>query len=393
MLAVLAGAAFLATFGMTKWRGMGPYGDAATPSGASSTAPIDETPPDGDPTVNGTATAANPPDAPSANGPPGMVWIPGGEFTFGTDFDEGWPDEKPAHRARVAGFWIDATEVTNAQFQKFVEVTGYTTTAERAPTLEEIMSQVPPGTPEPKPEDLVAGSLVFTPPAGPVDLRDFSQWWQWTPGANWRHPDGPRSDLTGRDDHPVVHISWDDATAFAKWAGKRLPTEAEWEFAARGGLDNKPYTWGDEPPGDNKERANIWQGQFPHENSSHDGFAGTAPVKSFPPNGYGLYDTAGNVWEWCADWYDRGLHARLAARELVENPAGPKQSSDPERPFMQQRVQKGGSFLCNDAYCSRYRPSARHGSSPDTGMSHVGFRCAASADDSSAQDGTLGGEN
>jgi formylglycine-generating enzyme required for sulfatase activity len=311
--------------------------------------------------------------------PPGMVWVPGGEFMMGTNSETGWADEKPAHRVRVDGFWIDQTEVTNAQFRAFVEATGYVTIAEKAPDLDELMSQVPPGTSPPAKEDLVPGALVFIPPEGKVDLRDFSQWWKWTPGASWRHPEGPNSNLDGRDDHPVVQVSWDDAAAYAKWAAKRLPTEAEWEYAARGGLDRKEYIWGDEPASEATPLANLWQGKFPHENSAADGFVRTAPVKSFLPNGYGLYDMSGNVWEWCQDWYDRDLHQRLAGREITVNPQGPEKAHDPQRPFGPQRVQKGGSFLCNDSYCSRYRPSARHGSSPDTGMSHVGFRCARSA--------------
>jgi formylglycine-generating enzyme required for sulfatase activity len=311
-------------------------------------------------------------------GPPGMVWIGGGEFTMGSDAESAWPEERPAHRVRVDGFWLDRAEVTNAQFRTFVEATHHLTTAEKPPTLEEIMSQVAPGTPPPAPEALVAGSLVFVPPAGPVNLRDFSQWWAWTPGADWRHPEGPASSIEGRDDHPVVHVSWDDAVAYARWAGKRLPTEAEWEFAARGGLDAKPYTWGDQTPSDDRILANIWQGEFPHVNKATDGYGGTAPVGSFPPNGYGLYDMAGNVWEWCADWFDRDLYRHRAGADPIVNPTGPESSSDPSRPFERLRVHRGGSFLCNDSYCSRYRPSARHGNSPDTGMSHVGFRCARS---------------
>jgi formylglycine-generating enzyme required for sulfatase activity len=213
---------------------------------------------------------------------------------------------------------------------------------------------------------------------GPVDTRDFSQWWHWTPGANWWHPEGPESTLDGKDDHPVVQVSWDDAVAYAKWAGKRLPTEAEWECAARGGLEGKPYVWGDEPFNPKKPQANIWQGDFPYRNTAEDGYERTAPVKSYPPNGYGLYDMAGNVWEWCADWYQRDLYRQRAGRGVIVNPAGPERSSDPTRPFTPQRVQRGGSFLCNDSYCSRYRPGARHGCSPDTGMSHVGFRCVQS---------------
>jgi formylglycine-generating enzyme required for sulfatase activity len=315
------------------------------------------------------------------NAPPGMVWIPGGEFTMGTDSELGWPDEKPAHRVRVDGFFMDATEVTNAQFRRFVDATGYVTTAEKPPVLEEIMRQSPPGTKPPAKEDLVPGSLVFQMTKGPVDLRDYSQWWHWTPGANWKHPEGPASNLDGRDEHPVVQVSWDDAVAFAHWAGKRLPTEAEWEFAARGGLDGKPYVWGEEAPGaGGKWQANIWQGQFPWKNTKEDGYERTAPAKSYAPNGHGLYDMAGNVWEWCADWYDRELYRRRAGRGVIVNPTGPDSTIDPNCPSMPQRVQRGGSFLCSDAYCSRYRPSARHGCSPDTGMAHVGFRCVMSND-------------
>jgi formylglycine-generating enzyme required for sulfatase activity len=313
------------------------------------------------------------------NGPPGMIWIPGGEFSMGTDASVGWAGEKPAHRVRVDGFWMDESEVTNAQFRAFVEATGYVTTAEKPPDLKEIMRQLPPGTPLPPKEKLVPGSLVFIPPGAPVKLDDFSQWWQWVPGASWRHPEGPGTSIEGRDQHPVVHVSWDDAMAYAKWAGKRLPTEAEWEFAARGGLDGKIYSWGDEPPGaGGKWQCNIWQGEFPGKNTLLDGYERTAPVKSYPPNGYGLYDMAGNVWEWCSDWYDRDLYRTRAGKGVTVNPVGPEQSFDPTQPFMPQRVQKGGSFLCSDTYCLRYRPSARQASSPDSGMSHVGFRCVVS---------------
>ena len=310
--------------------------------------------------------------------PDGMVWVPGGEFWMGTDSKDAWPDEQPAHQVRVDGFFIDVTEVTNADFRKFVDATKFVTTAERAPTLEEIMSQSPPGTPPPPPESLVPGSLVFVPTDRPVPLNDFSQWWAWTPGANWKHPEGPGSDLKGRELHPVVHVSWDDAVAYAKWAGKRLPTEAEWEFAARGGLDRKNFSWGEEPPSLTKPQANLWTGNFPDRNTAQDGFERTAPVKSYPPNGYGLYDMAGNVWEWCADWYDRDAYKRLRPGAVTVNPAGPSASNDPLRPYTTQRSQRGGSFLCNDSYCSRYRPSARHGGTPDTGISHVGFRCVQS---------------
>jgi formylglycine-generating enzyme required for sulfatase activity len=314
----------------------------------------------------------------SGHAPPGMVWVPGGEFTMGTDSDLGWADEKPAHRVRVTGFWMDQTDVTNAQFRAFVEATGYVTTAEKPVDAAEILKQSPPGTPPPPPEKLVPGSLVFTPTKGPVPLKDFSRWWKWTPGACWRHPEGPGSSIAGKDDHPVVHVSWFDAVAYAKWAGKRLPTEAEWEFAARGGLDNKPYVWGDDKPTDSNLRANLWQGQFPYHNSAADGYAGTSPVKAFAPNGYGLYDMSGNVWQWCSDWYQIDLYRHRAGQGAVDNPTGPKKSFDPRQPYTPLRTQKGGSFLCNDAYCTRYRPSARHGCTPDTGMSHIGFRCVLS---------------
>ena len=307
--------------------------------------------------------------------PSGMVWIPGGEFTMGTESDLGWPDEKPAHRVRVGGFWMDVAEVTNGEFEAFVAATGYVTTAEKAPTAEEILAQSPPGTPAPPPETLVAGALVFTPPEGPVPLDNVAGWWSWTPGSNWRHPEGPGSDLTGWENHPVVQVSWDDAEAYARWAGKRLPTEAEWERAARGGVDRAPYVWGTEPPMSGAPRANIWEGEFPYRNTMQDGYVRTAPVRSFAPNPYGLYDMAGNVWEWCADWYVRDAYMEHSRREVTIDPVEATASRDPRHPFTPQRSQRGGSFLCNDSYCSRYRPGARHGCAPDTGMSHVGFRC------------------
>jgi formylglycine-generating enzyme required for sulfatase activity len=313
-----------------------------------------------------------------------MVWVPGGEFTMGSDDDEAWPDEKPAHRVRVDGFWMDRTEVTNAQFRAFVEATGHVTTAEKPIDPAEIMRQSPPGTPPPEKDQLLPGALVFVPTKGPVKLRGpgvHRQWWKWTAGANWRHPEGPGSSIEGKDDHPVVHVSWDDAVAYAKWAGRRLPTEAEWEFAARGGLDGKPYVWGDEPPGQSGKFANIWQGDFPYRNTATDGFERTAPVKSYPPNGYGLYDMAGNVWEWCSDWYQIDLYRQRAGQGPTVNPQGPPRSFDPRQPNAPLRCQKGGSFLCHTSYCTRYRPSARHGCTPDTGMSHIGFRCARSGNE------------
>ena len=311
--------------------------------------------------------------------PAGMVWIPGGEFTMGTDSDLGWADEKPAHRVRVNGFFMDETDVTNAQFRKFVEATSYVTTAEKPPDIEELMRQSGPNAQHPSKEMMVPGSLVFMPTDGPVPVKGpnvHMQWWKWTPGASWRHPEGPGSNIEGKDDHPVVHVSWFDAVAYAKWAGKRLPTEAEWEFAARGGLDNKPYVWGDDKPTDDNIHANLWQGEFPNSNTAKDGYVRTSPVKAFAPNGYGLYDMAGNVWQWCGDWYQVNLYSLRAGQGVIDNPQGPEKSFDPRQPYSPLRVQKGGSFLCNDAYCTRYRPSARHGCTPDTGMSHMGFRCA-----------------
>ncbi len=308
----------------------------------------------------------------------GMVLIRGGEFVMGSDASGAWPDEKPSHRVSVNSFWMDATEVTNRQFAEFVAATGYVTTAERPPTVDEILANAPEGTPPPSVDVLVAGSLVFMPADTIVPLNDMRRWWRWTPDASWKHPEGPGSDISQRADHPVVHVSWDDAVAYANWAGKRLPTEAEWEFAARGGLEKQPYVWGSDPPSVSKPQANLWTGSFPYENTAADGFERTAPVGSYAPNGFGLYDMSGNVWEWCSDWYDRELYQQRTATKVTINPLGPGESHDPMRPFASQRSQRGGSFLCNDSYCSRYRPSARHGSTPDTGMSHVGFRCVKS---------------
>jgi formylglycine-generating enzyme required for sulfatase activity len=309
-----------------------------------------------------------------ASAPPGMVWIAGGEFTMGNNDPEANAQERPAHRVRVDGFWMDVTDVTNAQFRQFVEATGYVTTAEKVPTVEDIMRYALPGAPPPKKEDLVAGSVVFTPPDHSVDLRDVSQWWKWTPGANWKRPEGPGSSIDGKDDHPVVHVSWFDAEAYAKWAGKRLPTEAEWEFAARGGQEGKKFVWGDEAFDDEHPQCNNFQGHFPDSNTAKDGYARTSPVKAFPANGYGLYDMAGNVWQWCADWYLPNAYRQMDERKVAVNPKGPEHSFDPaQRP--PERVHRGGSFLCCVGYCFNYRPSARMGCTPDTGMSHVGFRC------------------
>lgn len=315
---------------------------------------------------------------PPADGPPGMVWIPAGQFMMGSDDPEARGGEGPPHPVRLDAFWIDATEVTNAQFAEFVKATNYVTTAERKPDWEELKKQVPPGTPKPADELLVASSLVFRSPPGPVPLDDVSQWWVWMPAADWRHPEGPESSLAGRENHPVVHVSWDDAVAYAKWAGKRLPTEAEWERAARGGLEGKPYVWGDDPVSDEKPQANIWQGQFPNSNTQRDGYLRTAPVKTFEPNGFGLYDMPGNVWEWCSDWYRPDIYDRQLADAkgaVISNPTGPTASYDPAEPYAPKRVHRGGSYLCNAVYCSSYRPGARRGTTPDSSMGHLGFRC------------------
>lgn len=308
--------------------------------------------------------------------PAGMVWIPGGEFSMGCDraaealcaLPGVTLDAQPVLRVRVDGFWMDATEVTNAQFEEFVAATGYRTIAEIAPTPEQFPS-VPP-------EFLVAGSTVFTPAQAPVDLGDSLQWWRYEPGANWRHPEGPASDLRGREQHPVVHVAYADAAAYAQWAGKRLPTEAEWEFAARGGLSGKLYAWGDELTPGGKWQANLHQGEFPVQDSGADGYAGPAPVGQFAPNGYGLHDVAGNVWEWVSDWYRPDAYALLAAQGGVpRNPQGPAAPADSGAPAELMRVQRGGSFLCSDQYCTRYLVGTRGQGEVTTGSNHLGFRC------------------
>ncbi len=326
----------------------------------------------------GPAEGAKGPDqlvASNQAGHEGMVWVPGGVFSMGSTDPLARADESPVHRVRVDGFWIDATEVTNAQFQEFVEATGYITVAEHPVDWEQLKAQLPPGTRKPPDEDLLPGSAVFTPPNHPVNTRDYAQWWTWTRGADWRHPEGPTSNIDGREQHPVVHVAYEDALAYCAWAGKRLPTEAEWEYAARGGLNGAVNTWGNEPI--DPSRANTWQGRFPFENTREDGFAGTAPVKSFPANAFGLYDMAGNVWEWCSDLYQADCYrVRQDEDAISDNPTGPIRSSDARNPFEHTlRVVRGGSFLCNDSYCASYRPSARMASSPDTGLSHTGFRC------------------
>jgi formylglycine-generating enzyme required for sulfatase activity len=311
---------------------------------------------------------------------PGMAWIPGGTFLMGTNDKDSFPNERPAHLVDVQNFWMDEHDVTNAEFARFVEATGYVTTAEHEIVWEDLKKELPPGTPKPDDSALAPGSLVFTPTAGPVALNDLSAWWRWVHGANWRHPEGPESSIEGRENHPVVQVSWHDAVAYAPWAGKRLPTEAEWEFAARGGLESKRYVWGDDFQPGGKHMANTWQGLFPVRDSGEDGFVGTSPVASFPANGYGLYDMAGNVWQWCSDWYRVDSHIEAASKNVCRDPGGPAESYDPGDPYSPKRVVKGGSFLCNPAYCESYRPSARRGTPPDTGSSHTGFRCVISGD-------------
>lgn len=294
---------------------------------------------------------------------------------MGADNKQAAEDEYPKHKVTISGFWIDATELTNAEFAKFVKATGYITTAERKPDWNELKKQVPPGTPKPDDSLLVAASLVFHSPAHAVSLNDYAQWWVWQKGANWKHPHGPGSTIKGKDNYPVVHVSWYDAVAYCKWAGKRLPTEAEWEWAARGGLQNKVYPWGNEGVDEGKPKANTWQGTFPVKNTLRDKYYYTAPVGSFSPNGYGLYDMAGNVWEWCADYYNNTYYATINKPAGVNNPKGPATSYDPDEPYAKKRVIRGGSFLCNDSYCSGYRVARRMKSTEDSGMEHVGFRC------------------
>jgi len=304
-----------------------------------------------------------------------MAWIPGGEFSMGNANPAGMEDggketmndARPVHRTYVKGFFMDATEVTNAEFAAFVKSTGYVTVAEQKPTREEF-----PGAPE---ENLVAGSVVFKG-SGTTDLSNHYQWWDYVHGANWRHPLGPGTDLKGKENYPVVHVAWEDAAAYAKWAGKRLPTEAEWEFAARGGKSGDLYTWGNQFKPNGKWMANIFEGRFPATDDGLDGYTGIAPVKQYPANGYGLYDMAGNVWEWCNDWYRNDYYQALVAQsEVVKNPKGPADSYDPQEPREKKKVQRGGSFLCTDQYCTRYMVGTRGKGEYRSATNHVGFRC------------------
>lgn len=313
----------------------------------------------------------------ASKGHEGMVFIKTGTFLMGADNKQASPDEYPKHKVTVNGFWIDATEVTNAEFSRFVKATHYVTTAEKKPDWNELKKQLPPGTEKPDDSLLVPASLVFSAPTHPVNLNDYSQWWTWKQGADWKHPHGPGSSIKGKENYPVVHISWYDAVAYCKWAGKRLPTEAEWEWAARGGLQRNVYPWGNEPVDQGKVKANTWQGNFPDKNTVKDKFYGLAPVSSFAANGYGLYDMAGNVWEWCADYYNNDYYKTISQPDGIKNPAGPAKSFDPDEPYAIKRVIRGGSFLCNDSYCSGYRVSRRMKSTEDSGMEHLGFRCVA----------------
>lgn len=298
----------------------------------------------------------------------GMVWIPGGTFSMGDDGPFALPHEQPVHRVTVDGFFMDITPVTNARFAQFVRATGYVTVAERVPDLAALMAQLPPGTPPPPAGSLVPGSLVFTPTSSEVDLRDVSQWWRWTPGADWRHPRGPGSDIADRAEFPVVHIAWEDATAFATWAGGRLPTEAEWEYAARGGVERAAFAWGNAPHDSAHPRAHIYAGTFP----AHP--AEPVAVGTYAANGFGLRDMSGNVWQWTADWYRPDTYAQRASAGAAVNPMGPSMGVDLTDGTGATRVIRGGSFLCNDVYCRGYRVSARGTGAPDTGASHIGFR-------------------
>lgn len=303
----------------------------------------------------------------------GMVWIPGGKFQMGSNDPEAYDYEKPAVGVQVKGFWMDVNEVTNADFERFVKATGYITLAERPVDWEELKKQLPPNTPKPDDSLLLPGSLVFSPPSYQVPTEDINLWWKWVTGANWRHPEGPDSNLSGRENHPVVHIAYDDALAYAEWVGKRLPTEFEWEFAARGGVNGRRFAWGDELTPDGIHLANTFQGTFPHQNLGEDGFEGTSPVGYFAPNPFGLYDMIGNVWELTSDWYDALKYARIAGK-APKLDAGMNPCYNPNNPFAQERVIKGGSFLCAANYCVNYRPSARQGQAFDSGTSNVGFR-------------------
>jgi formylglycine-generating enzyme required for sulfatase activity len=308
-----------------------------------------------------------------------MVFIKGGEFIMGSDTRLAKNNEKPAHKVRVDSFWIDKTDVTNAQFAAFVKATGYITTAERKPDWETIKVQLAPGTPRPSADTLVKGAMVFVGTHEAVALDDNSRWWRYVPDADWQHPQGPGSSIIGKQDHPVVQVSYEDALAYAKWAGKRLPTEAEWEYAARGGIAQADYNWGDEFKPQGKTMANTFAGkQFPVVEAAYKNKIGTTRVASYPPNGYGLYDMAGNVWQWVADWYREDAFEIESRKLIAFNPEGPAESFDTSDtyapPDAPKRVIRGGSFLCDESFCTSYRASARRGVDPYNPMSHIGFR-------------------
>lgn len=317
--------------------------------------------------MNAQSTAATSPDF---AGWPGMVWIPSGTYRMGSD--RHYPEEAPAHPVKVDGFWMDVSPVTNAQFRDFVEATGYVTFCEKAPDASDY--------PDADPEMLVAASAVFVPPEGRVSLGDAYQWWQFVAGANWRHPQGPHGSIAALDDHPAVHLAYADIEAYAHWMGKQLPTEAEWEWAARGAGGDTEFAWGDELAPGGRHLANTWQGEFPWQNLAEDGHAGTSPVGAYPANAYGLLDMIGNVWEWTCDWY-APRHAEPASKAccIPNNPRGGAQdgSYDPAQPHVRipRKVIKGGSHLCAPNYCQRYRPAARLSQPVDTSTSHLGFRC------------------
>jgi sulfatase modifying factor 1 len=314
---------------------------------------------------------------PPGPAPQGMVWVPGGEFYMGIDEDivpdgdDYFHDARFVHMTYVNGFWMDQHEVTNEQFKEFVDATGYLTVAEKQPTAEEF--------PDADPKQLVPFSLVFAKPAQRVldvhRAHRFHAWWKLVPGASWRRPEGPGSNIDDMAKHPVVHVCWDDAVAYCKWAGKRLPTEAEWEFAARGGLDRNKFAWGNDVKPGGRAMCNFWQGDFPNDNTKEDGYVGLAPVGQYPANGYGLFDMAGNAWEWCSDWYVQDYYRRADTR----NPKGPANSFDASEPGTPKRVQRGGSFLCADNYCQRYLPGARGKCEPSSSQNHTGFRCVMTA--------------
>jgi formylglycine-generating enzyme len=303
----------------------------------------------------------------------GMLHIPEGSFIMGaTASEKGFANEYPQHKVQVNNFWIDATEVTNAAFAAFVKATNYITTAERKPDWDIMQSQLPPHAERPPDSMMVAGGLVFTATKNAVDLNDAGQWWRFVKGANWQHPEGGESNIIGKENYPVVQVSWEDAMAYCKWAGKRLPTEAEWEWAAKGNIENATYSWGNENLSNTFLPANIWQGDFPYNNMLEDKYYTTAPAISFAPNGYGLYNMSGNVWEWCADWMDTNYYETIKGKNS-DNPFGPIDGATTSHPF--QKIIKGGSFLCYQSYCSGYRTARRSSNGWDTGTNHTGFRC------------------